>query len=109
MKDPYEVLGVQKTDSESAIRAAYRKLAKRHHPDVNPAKPDAAERFKEISAAYELLSDKDKRARYDRGEIDASGQEMPQRPFYRDFGDAAGREKYHTQAGFDEADLERMF
>jgi DnaJ-class molecular chaperone len=109
-KDPYETLGVQKTDSEAAIRSAYRKLAKRHHPDVNPGKPEAAERFKEISAAYGILSDKDKRARFDRGEIDAAGNEVPpQRPFYRDFGDAAGREKYRTQAGFDEEDLESIF
>jgi len=90
MKDPYEILGVQKTDSANAIRAAYRKLAKKHHPDLNPGKPEAAERFKEISAAYELLSDADKRSRYDRGEIDASGNEVPpQRPFYRDYADAA--------------------
>jgi DnaJ-class molecular chaperone len=109
-KDPYETLGVQKTDSEAAIRSAYRKLAKRHHPDVNPGKPEAAERFKEISAAYGILSDKDKRARFDRGEIDAAGNEVPpQRPFYRDFGDAAGREKYRTQAGFDEEGLESIF
>ena len=60
MRDPYEVLGVQKTDSEAAIRSAYRKLAKTHHPDVNPGKPEAAERFKEISAAYDILSDKEK-------------------------------------------------
>jgi DnaJ-class molecular chaperone len=110
MRDPYEVLGVQKTDSEAAIRSAYRKLAKRHHPDVNPGKPEAAERFKEISAAYDLLSDKEKRARYDRGEIDAAGNEVPpQRPFYRDFGDAAGREKYRADAGFDFEDLENIF
>ncbi|HTI81173.1 MAG TPA: DnaJ C-terminal domain-containing protein [Acetobacteraceae bacterium] len=107
MKDPYEILGVQKTDSDAAIRSAYRKLAKRFHPDVNPGKPEAADRFKEISVAYDLLGDKDKRARYDRGEIDASGNEVPpQRPFYRDFGDAAGREKYRSDAGFDQADLE---
>jgi DnaJ-class molecular chaperone len=110
MKDPYEVLGVQKTDSEAAIRSAYRKLAKRHHPDVNPGKPDAAARFSEISGAYDILSDKDKRARYDRGEIDAAGNEVPpQRPFYREYADAAGREKYRTQAGFDETDLEGIF
>jgi DnaJ-class molecular chaperone len=109
-KDPYETLGVQKTDSDAAVRSAYRKLAKRHHPDVNPGKPEAADRFKEISSAYDILSDKDKRARYDRGEIDAAGNEVPpQRPFYRDFGDAAGREKYRTQAGFDEEDLESIF
>jgi DnaJ-class molecular chaperone len=110
MKDPYEILGVRKTDSDAAIRTAYRKLAKRHHPDLNPGKPEAAERFKEIATAYDILSDKEKRARYDRGEIDAAGNEMPpQRPFYRDYGDAAGREKYRTQAGFDEADLESIF
>jgi curved DNA-binding protein CbpA len=51
MKDPYEILGVQKTDSADAIRTAYRKLAKKHHPDLNPGKPEAAERFKEISSA----------------------------------------------------------
>ena len=109
-KDPYETLGVQKTDSEAVIRSAYRKLAKRHHPDVNPGKPEAAEHFKEISAAYDILSDKDKRARYDRGEIDAAGNEVPpQRPFYREYADAAGREKYRTQAGFDQEDLESIF
>jgi DnaJ-class molecular chaperone len=109
-KDPYEILGVQKTDSEAAIRSAYRKLAKRYHPDVNPSKPEAVERFKEIGTAYGLLSDKDKRARFDRGEIDAAGNEVPpQQPFYRDFGDAAGREKYRTQSGFDQEDLESIF
>jgi DnaJ-class molecular chaperone len=107
MKDPYEVLGVQKTDSDAAIRAAYRKLAKRHHPDVNPGKPEAAEHFKEISAAYELLSDKERRGRFDRGEIDAAGQEVPQRPFYRDFGgDAHG--KYRGETAFSDIDLESI-
>src|SRR6185503_16194145 len=110
MKDPYQSLGVQKTDSDAAIRSAYRKLAKRYHPDVNPGKPEAAERFKEISVAYDLLGDKEKRARYDRGEIDAAGNEVPpQRPFYRDFGDSAGREKYRADAGFDPEDLESVF
>ncbi len=105
MKDPYELLGVQKTDSELAIRTAYRKLAKRHHPDLNPGKPEAADRFKEISVAYDILSDADKRARYDRGEIDAAGNEVPpQRPFYRD---TAGREKY--QADIDPEDLDSIF
>src|SRR5579883_1673643 len=110
MKDPYEILGVQKADSDAAIRSTYRKLAKRYHPDVNPGKPEAAERFKEISAAYDLLSDKEKRARYDRGEIDAAGNEVPPRgPYYRDFGDARGRDKYRADAGFDADDLEGIF
>ena len=108
MKDPYEVLGVQKTDSAGAIRAAYRKLAKRHHPDLNPGKPEAAERFKEINAANDILSDKEKRGRFDRGEIDAAGNEKPpEHKFYRDFGDAPGREKYH--ANIDPEDLESIF
>lgn len=109
-KDPYDILGVQKTADEAAIRAAYRKLAKRHHPDVNPGKPDAAERFKEISAAHDLLSDKDKRARYDRGELDAAGNEVPpQRPFYRDYSETPGREKYRGNAGINPEDLESIF
>jgi DnaJ-class molecular chaperone len=108
MKDPYEVLGVQKTDGEAAIRAAYRKLAKRFHPDLNPGKPEAAERFKEINAANDLLSDPAKRARFDRGEIDAEGNEKPpEHAFYRDFGDAAGRQKY--QGNIDPEDLESIF
>jgi DnaJ-class molecular chaperone len=108
MKDPYEVLGVEKTASEAAIRAAYRKLAKHHHPDLNPGKPEAAEQFKEINAANDILSDPEKRARFDRGEIDAAGNEVPpEHPFYRDFGDAPGREKYH--ANIDPEDLESIF
>jgi DnaJ-class molecular chaperone len=108
MKDPYEVLGVEKTASEAAIRAAYRKLAKRHHPDLNPGKPEAAERFKEINAANDILSDAEKRGRYDRGEIDASGNEVPpEHPFYRDFGDAPGREKYY--GNIDPEDLDSIF
>lgn len=110
MEDPYSVLGVARDASESAIRAAYRKLAKRYHPDVNPGKPEAGERFKTISAAYDLLSDPEKRGRYDRGEIDASGQERPQqRDFYRDFAEDAGRARYSSATGFNPEDLESIF
>lgn len=73
--DPYQILGLKRDATEAEIRTAYRKLAKRHHPDLNPGKPEAAERFKQINAANDLLSDPEKRARYDRGEIDAAGQE----------------------------------
>ena len=107
MKDPYEILGVQRTADEAAIRAAYRKLAKTHHPDVNPGKPDAATRFGEISSAYDLLSDKDKRARFDRGEIDAEGHEVyQQRQYYRD---TPGTETYQSAGGFSQEDLEAFF
>lgn len=75
MADPYETLGVRRGDTDETIRNAYRKLAKRYHPDLNPGKPEAAERFKEINAANDLLSDSEKRARFDRGEIDAEGRE----------------------------------
>ena len=91
MDDPYKVLGVQRGDSEETVRAAYRKLAKKHHPDLNPGKPAAAETFKEINAANDILGDPEKRARFDRGEIDAAGNERPpEQPFYRDFGEAGG-------------------
>src|SRR5271168_1138263 len=70
---PYEVLGVKPDASADEIRKVYRKLAKQFHPDLNPGKPEAEARFKSIAAAYDLLSDPDKRARYDRGEIDETG------------------------------------
>ncbi len=106
--DPYETLGVKKTATAAELRTAYRKLAKQHHPDLNPGKPEAAERFKRISTAYALLSDADKRARFDRGEIDAEGNERaPERPFYRDYAEAGGQRRYGAAAGGMEAeDLE---
>jgi len=75
VQTPYEVLGVKPDASADDIRKAYRKLAKQFHPDLNPGKPEAEARFKAVSAAYDLVSDPDKRARYDRGEIDESGAE----------------------------------
>ncbi len=86
MPDPYTILGVSRSASEQDIKAAYRKLAKELHPDRNQGKPNAAERFGEVTSAYDLLSDKDKRAQYDRGEIDGSGN--PTAPF--GFGGGAG-------------------
>lgn len=74
MRDPYQVLGVARGVSNDDLRKAYRKLAKEFHPDRNQGNEKAAEKFKEISAAYDLLGDAEKRGKYDRGEIDASGQ-----------------------------------
>src|SRR3546814_14013596 len=74
MRDPYTVLGVARGASHEDVRKAYRKLAKELHPDRNPGNDAAADRFKEISAAYDILGDADKRGKFDRGEIDASGQ-----------------------------------
>src|ERR1043165_1945042 len=74
MADPYSVLGVKKGASEAEIKKAFRTLAKKHHPDANKNAPSAEKKFKELSNAYELLSDKDKRAAFDRGEIEENGQ-----------------------------------
>jgi curved DNA-binding protein CbpA len=79
MADPYATLGVQRGASEKDIKSAYRKLAKELHPDRNKDNPKASERFSDVTKAYDLLSDKDKRARFDRGEIDADGN--PAMPF----------------------------
>lgn len=91
MRDPYEILGLARDADEVAIKSAYRKLAKRHHPDLHPGDAKAAERFQELNAANDILSDPEKRGRFDRGEIDAEGHEMPPRgAFYRDFHPGAG-------------------
>ena len=82
--DLYQRLGLKRGASEAEIKKAYRSLAKQLHPDRNKDKPDAAKRFSEVTAAYDLLSDKDKRARYDRGEIDEEGN--PKMPFGGGFG-----------------------
>src|SRR5919198_939012 len=103
--DPYTVLGVKRDAGEDEIRKAYRKLAKQYHPDLNPGKKEAEARFKAINAAYDLLSDKEKRARYDRGEIDASGAERPERQFYRGFAEGSQGGKYH---GFSHADVDDL-
>src|SRR6266568_4291256 len=74
MRDPYEVLGVPRGASAAAIKSAYRKLAKKHHPDSNNNDPKAAARFSEINSANEIIGDEDKRKQFDRGEIDAEGK-----------------------------------
>ncbi|HEX7967915.1 MAG TPA: J domain-containing protein [Stellaceae bacterium] len=75
MKDPYAVLGLSREASEDDIKKAYRRLAKKLHPDLSPGNRAAEQQFKEVTAAYDLLSDPAKRARFDRGEIDAGGGE----------------------------------
>ena len=73
-EDPYSVLGLPRTATDDEIRRTFRRMAKEQHPDLNPGDAGAGDRFKRISAAYELLGDPEKRQRYDRGEIDASGE-----------------------------------
>lgn len=100
--DPYKILGVAKDASTDHIRKAYRARAKKLHPDLNPGDPKAAERFREVQAAHAILSDPDKRARFDRGEIDMAGTERPQQRYYRDYAGAEDAGRYHTTAGFED-------
>src|SRR4030081_2406722 len=88
MRDPYEGLGVPRGASAAAIKSAYRKLAKKHHPDSNKNDPKAADRFSELNTANEIIGDEDKRKQFDRGEIDAEGK-----PRFQGFpgGDPRGR------------------
>lgn len=89
--NPYEVLGVTKGASADEIKKAYRKIAKESHPDLHPGDKAAEARFKAAAAAFDLLKDPEKRARFDSGEIDASGQERPrERSYYRDFAEEPG-------------------
>ncbi|MBB3612741.1 J domain-containing protein [Rhizobium sp. BK602] len=100
MKNPYEVLGVSPTASAADLQSAYRKLAKKLHPDLNPGDKSAEERFKEVAAAYDLLGDAEKRKRFDAGEIDETGAERPQHHYYRDFAHSDGGHPYMDASGF---------
>ncbi len=101
MKDPYEILGVAQTASPEEIRKAYLRLAKKLHPDLNPGSKHSEEHFKEVSGAYDLLSDPDKRRRFDSGEIDASGADWPHERFYKDFAaEAAAGHPYENRSGY---------
>ena len=97
MKDPYSVLGVGKSASQDEIKKAYRKLAKELHPDLNPDDEAVEKRFKDVSAAYNLLSDSAKRAKYDRGEINADGTPRYDNAFHRAYSKAGEQ----TDGGFD--------
>ena len=95
MRDPYQVLGVPKTASASEIKSAFRKLAKKYHPDQS-TEAKAKEKFAETSSAYEILGDEKKRGAFDRGEIDAEGK--PRAPQFEGFG--AGRRGAAGAGGF---------
>jgi DnaJ-class molecular chaperone len=106
--DPYAALGLTKTATDAEIKKAYKRIARESHPDLNPGDPKAEARFKAASSAYDLLKDADQRARFDRGEIDAQGQERPERKFYREY--AEGPEAtYHTSRGFEDIDMSDVF
>jgi DnaJ-class molecular chaperone len=100
--DPYSILGVARGASAGDITKAYRKLAKKLHPDLNPGDKVAEEKFKTIAAAYGIVGDEEKRGRYDRGEIDASGQEKPQQRYYREYAGGEDGQRYSSTAGFED-------
>ena len=105
MADPYSTLGVPRTASEKDIKSAYRTLAKELHPDRNTGNPNATERFSDATRAYDLLSDKAKRAQYDRGEIDMEGN--PTHPFAGGGGGFGSRGQPRGQGGYRPEDFQR--
>lgn len=96
MRDPYEVLGVQRNASAAEIKSAFRKLAKKHHPDANKNDPKAAGRFAEVNSANEIVGDEDKRKQFDRGEIDAEGK-----PRFQGFPGGGGAGRAGGPGGFE--------
>jgi DnaJ-class molecular chaperone len=101
MKDPYETLGVARSATDQEIKDAFKKLARKFHPDLHPGDKSAEAKFKDLSAANDLLKDKEKRRRFDAGEIDAGGAERPQERFYRDFADGPAYASHAAQDGFE--------
>lgn len=121
MADPYQVLGVSRDATADAIRKAYRRLAKQHHPDLNPGDKSAEAKFKEVQGAYDIVGDEAKRKRFDAGEIDATGAEtgpsQAERDYYRRYAEQGGQGFRYQRAGaggpdaggFSEADLGSVF
>lgn len=98
--DPYKVLGLSKDATAAEIKKAYRKLVKTLHPDLSPGDKTKEAQFLKVGAAYDLLSDPEKRRRFDAGEIDASGQERPERQYYRQYAGADPNQRYQSSAGY---------
>ncbi len=106
--DPYAALGLKKSASDAEIKRAYKKIVRESHPDLNPGDTKSETRFKAASAAYDLLKDPETRRRFDAGEIDASGQERPERRFYRDYA-GAGNAYQHSRGFSGEVDPADIF
>lgn len=104
MLDPYEVLGVSKTTTDAEIKAAYRKLAKKYHPDLNPNNKEAEQKFKEVSTAYRLIENKEAREKYEKGAFDEEFARSAYRggPFYHEYQDGGGRYTYHFEGDPDD-------
>lgn len=118
-KSPYDILDIKQGASDDEIKAAYRKLAKKYHPDLNPDNAKADDKFKEASAAHDFLKDKEKRAAFDRGEIDGQGQPKwsggaqgnaeGQRQYYRDHASGPSSNRYQNTGNINPEDLEGIF
>jgi len=106
--DPYAILGVKRDASPEQIRKTYRKLARKLHPDLNPGNTEAEEEFKHVSRAYDLLNDPEKRARFDRGEIDISGVERPRQRYYHDVSEPSADHAYASDTGFADFDTDDL-
>ncbi len=108
--DPYEALGLTKSATDKDIKKAYRKIARESHPDLNPGDSTAEAKFKAASVAYDLLKDPEQRARFDRGEIDATGAEQQtHRQYYRDYAEQPGH-GYHSTHGYEDmGDMSDIF
>jgi DnaJ-class molecular chaperone len=100
MDDPYEILKVPRDAKPDDIRKAYLRLAKKLHPDLNPGDKKSEEQFKQVASAHELLSDPEKRRRFDSGEIDAAGAEAPREKYYRDYAGGAQGSPYESASGY---------
>jgi DnaJ-class molecular chaperone len=98
--NPYDILGVAPTASAEEIKKAYRRLARKLHPDLNPGDKAAEEKFKDVANAYRLLGDPEKRRRFDAGEIDEGGAERPRHQYYRDYADSNYADAYANPGGF---------
>src|SRR5690606_19045332 len=99
--DPYETLEIERSATAEEVRKAYRRLAKKLHPDLNPGSKDAEALFKELSNAYDLLSDAERRRQFDAGEIDAAGAAKAHGKFYKDYaGSAAADGAYENHSAF---------
>lgn len=110
--DPYEILGVARDATPDDIRKAYRRQAKKLHPDLNPGDKLAEHKFKELNTANDILGDAEKRGRYDRGEIDGAGDEKPQQRYYRDYAGAGadgGHNPYTNTSGFSDFEASDIF